>query len=127
MPDEWNLLNIVSLHKKGSVQDPNNFRGLSIMSVFPKLYSTIINSKLVSVANQQQLRAETQAGFRKYHRVDDNCLILKTIVERAVLEKQPLFAVFVDLSKAYDSISRERLWNVLLGELNLDENLVKAL
>lgn len=42
MPAEWNLLTIISLHKKGSTTDPNNFRGLSIMNVFPKLYSTIL-------------------------------------------------------------------------------------
>jgi hypothetical protein len=46
MPDEWNLLQIISLHKKGSVLDPNNYRGLSIMNVFPKLYSILVNTKL---------------------------------------------------------------------------------
>lgn len=35
--------------------------------------------------------------------------------------------MFVDLSKAYDSISRERLWSVLVDEIGLDRELVKAL
>lgn len=49
------------------------------------------------------------------------------MVERAMYHKEPLFAVFVDLSKAYDSISRERLWTVLIDDLNLDVDLVRAL
>jgi hypothetical protein len=46
MPDDWNTLDIVSLHKKGSIDDPNNFRGLSVMHTFAKLFAICVNSKL---------------------------------------------------------------------------------
>lgn len=49
MPVEWNTLSIISLHKKGSTTDPNNYRGLSIMNVFPKLFSLILHNKLEHV------------------------------------------------------------------------------
>lgn len=41
--------------------------------------------------------------------------------------KQKLYAMFIDLQKAYDTIPRDRLWSVLLEELNLEPALVKAL
>ncbi len=57
MPSSWNVLEITSLHKKGDVENPNNFRGLSVMHVFAKLFSTCVNNKLTEVANEKGLRA----------------------------------------------------------------------
>ena len=51
MPDAWNCLDIMSLHKKGDRHNPSNYRGLSIMNVFAKLYSTCINMKLTGIAD----------------------------------------------------------------------------
>ncbi len=44
MPSSFNILTITSLHKKGSIDDPNNFRGLSVMHVFAKLFATCLNN-----------------------------------------------------------------------------------
>ena len=52
---------------------------------------------------------------------------MKTVIQRAIARKEPLFAMFIDLQKAYDSIPRNKLWTVLIDELHLDEPLVKAL
>jgi hypothetical protein len=46
MPNGWNTLDIVSIHKKGSTDDPNNFRGLSVMHTFAKLFAICVNNKL---------------------------------------------------------------------------------
>jgi hypothetical protein len=59
MPKGWNVLDIISLHKKGSKLDPNNYRGLSIMHVFVKLFSTCLNVKLTKVSEEKGLRANT--------------------------------------------------------------------
>ncbi len=42
MPIVWNSLRLLSLHKKGSLYDPYNYRGLSIMGALPKLYACIL-------------------------------------------------------------------------------------
>ncbi len=41
-PSGWNHLCLLSLFKKGDSQDPNNYRGLAIMSALPKLFATIM-------------------------------------------------------------------------------------
>ncbi len=53
MPADFNTLAITSLHKKGSVSDPNNFRGLSVMHVFSKLYATCLNILLTREADER--------------------------------------------------------------------------
>jgi hypothetical protein len=50
LPPDWNILVLKSLYKnKGDKTDPSSYRGISIMSALPKLFSTILNSELESV------------------------------------------------------------------------------
>lgn len=58
-PAAWNHLTITSLHKKGDKLDPRNYRGISIMSVLPKLYATIIRARLEATSEELNLQAWT--------------------------------------------------------------------
>lgn len=51
-------MDIISLYKKGPRTDPNNYRGLSIMHVFAKLFATCLNAKLTDSVNEHDLHAE---------------------------------------------------------------------
>ena len=52
-PSMWNHLKLISLHKKGSLQDPDNYRGLSIMTILPKLYATIMADHMATLAEER--------------------------------------------------------------------------
>ena len=45
-PEAWSEGFIVPLHKKGDLDDPNNYRGITLLSTIGKLFSKIINSRL---------------------------------------------------------------------------------
>lgn len=64
----------------------------------PKLYAIMLNMKLDERAEAAALRAPTQCGFRKDHRVEDNCCILKTVLERCKKVKGGCACLFVDLA-----------------------------
>ena len=97
------------------------------MSVLPKLFATILNVRLEQEAAAKQLQAYTQAGFRKNTRLEDNILILTTAIEHAQQNRTPLYIIFIDLEKAYDTIDRGLLWNTLLTELDIDPTLIGSL
>ena len=73
------------------------------------------------------MQAYTQAGFRKNARLEDNILILTTAIEHAQQNRTPLYIIFIDLEKAYDTIDRGLLWNTLLTELDIDPTLIGSL
>ena len=73
------------------------------------------------------MQAYTQAGFRKNARLEDNILILTTAIEHAHHNRTPLYIIFIDLEKAYDTIDRGLLWNTLLTELDIDPTLIGSL
>ena len=97
------------------------------MSVLPKLFATILNVRLEQEAAAKQLQAYTQAGFRKNARLEDNILILTTAIEHAQQTCTPLYIIFIDLEKAYDTIDCGLLWNTLLTELDIDPTLISSL
>ena len=103
----WNVLRMSSLYKgKGDVSDPNKYRGLSVMTTLPKVYSVILNAKVCEQARERGLRTPVQGGFRAGYCTEDNCVVLKTVLERAKLLKYNIWCLFINLEKAYDRVDR---------------------
>ena len=113
-PDSWGKFIIVPLHKKGSLDSPDNYRGIALQSIFSKLYMSVLNRRVTFYANMYDLISECQAGFREGYSTLDNAFILNAFVDKYLSKKgNKLYVAFVDFKKAFDSIHREKLWQVL--------------
>ena len=64
-PDACGEGYIVPLHNKGSIENVENYRGLTLLSVIGKLFTNILNTRLIDWAENYQVYVEAQAGFRK--------------------------------------------------------------
>ena len=51
-PESWSEVYIVPLHKKGSLDDVSNFRGITLLSTLEKLFTHILNNRLTSWAEE---------------------------------------------------------------------------
>jgi Reverse transcriptase (RNA-dependent DNA polymerase) len=103
------------IYKKGDPTDPNNYRGISIISVISKLYASCLEKRLTTFLEFGKLRAKGQAGFRRDHRCSDQIFVLNTLREQAQKEKKPLYCCFIDFAKAFDTVPRELLFSRLLS------------
>ena len=66
IPEKWAEGFIVPIYKnKGDVMDPDNYRGITILSCMGKLFTAILNNKLNDHLVQYEVLGEEQAGFRK--------------------------------------------------------------
>ena len=65
------------LHKKGSATDPNNFRGISLLSVVGKLFTKKLDKRLIKWANDHNAQREEQAGYKKGYSTIDNIVVLQ--------------------------------------------------
>ena len=97
------------------------------MPPLAKLFMSVMNDRLENISNDTHLRAETQAGFRARHTVEDLVLVVQSVVQHAVRTGSSLGLVFVDIRKAYDSVQRLQLWEILAQELGVDNNLVEKI
>ena len=109
-PTKWAENFLKPIFKKGSITDPDDYRGLAIGSVFAKLFSFILLKRLLDYIDIKKLISPEQIGFMKGKSTSDHIFLLRTIVEKVVKRnKKKLYAVFIDFKKAYDTVNRDLL------------------
>ena len=113
--EKWSISMINPLHKSGSKMDPDNYRGISLLSCFSKYFSAILNLRLTKFAIDKKIFSKSQLGFLEGCRTSDAHLILHNLVEYYCKKKgKYIFGCFVDFKKAFDSIPRDKLFQKLL-------------
>ena len=128
VPDAW-LNSIVKPIPKSSNSDPRvpmNYRGISLLSCVYKLYSSILNHRLLFHLEESGLLADEQNGFRKNRSCVDHIYSLTSIVYSRLHKGKPTFCGFVDFHKAFDCLNRDLLCFKLLSA-GVDGYLYKAL
>lgn len=113
-PEAWSEGYIVPLHKKGKLDDVNNFRGIPLLSTLGKLFSRILNNRLTLWAEEYFVYIEAQAGFRAGMSTVDNAFVLHGIINHLLSKGEKLFCAFVDFTKAFDYVVRDILWYKLI-------------
>ena len=128
MPQNWKNANIVPIFKKGSRKICGNYRGISLLSIAGKIMARIILNR-ISEKITPNILPETQCGFRSSRSTIDMVFSLRQIQEKCTEQNRELYAVFIDFTKAFDTVSREGLWSVLkkFGFTEKVTNLIKAL
>ena len=104
---------IILVYKQGNKLDVNNYRGITISSCLGKLFCHIINDRVSQELESKNFIKSEQAGFRKNYRTSDHIFVLKTIVDKYVLNAKKgdkLFACFIDLRKAFDTVWHDGLF-----------------
>ena len=109
-PEQWSEGYIVPLHKKGSINNTDNYRGITLLSVLGKLFTRILNNRLSEWAENYQVLIEAQAGFRPGMSTVDNVFVLHGLLSHVLNQGNQLYCAFVDYTKAFDYIVRENLW-----------------
>ena len=113
IPTDWRKGIIVPFWKgKGDRSDCGNYRGITLLSTPSKVFARILLSRIRQHLLETQ-RPE-QSGFTPGKSTIDQILALRLLAERRREYRQPLFAAYVDLKKAFDSVDRRALWQVLL-------------
>ena len=113
-PDKWTDGFIVPLHKKGNKNEVENYRGITLLSTFGKLFSRILTNRLNEWAENYYVYIEAQAGFRKQMGTIDNIFVLHGLIRHFINEGKRLYAAFIDFTKAFDYVVRENLWLKLI-------------
>lgn len=121
---EWRVAHIVSIFKKGNRNDPACYRGLSINSSVSRLFGKVLQGRLRDSIGDKI--SEDQSGFTPGKSCTDNLFVLQQVMEKKIAVDQEVHLAFIDLEKAYDSIPRSKIWEVL-NILEVDRPLLKII
>ena len=113
-PETWSEGYVISLHKKGSINDVENYRGITLLSNVGKLFTRVLNNRLVEWAETYGVFIEAQAGFRPGMSTVDNNFVLHGLISHILNSGRKLYCAFVDFTKAFDYIVRDNLWYKLV-------------
>jgi hypothetical protein len=126
-PAQWTEGVIVPIHKKGNRNDPGNYRGITLLNITGKIFTTVLNSRLKTWAEETNAIDECQAGFRNGYSTTDKNFVLQSIVQKYLDRKRSKFyCAFIDFSKAFDTVNRTKLWYVLIKK-GLHGKMIKIL
>jgi len=99
--------------RKGDRHTCNDHRGIALLSIPGKILARVIASRLTSYVEAHGVLPESQCGFRAGRSTTDITFTVRQIQEKCREQQREMFTVFVDLSKAFDSVHRPGLWAVL--------------
>ena len=112
VPQDMRDAKIVTLYKnKGERSDCNNYRGISLLSIVGKVYARVLLTRLQKLA--ERVYPESQCGFRAGRSTVDMVFSLRQLQEKCREQNLPLYLAFIDLTKAFDLVSRDGLFEAL--------------
>ena len=119
---------ISPIFKSDDKLNPDNYRGICVISCLSKLFLLILNDHLSYFLNTHGIIRKSQIGFQKNNRSTDHIFTLKTIINKHVhhTPKGKIYACFVHLKKAYDSVWHDGLF-AKLASINLSGSFLNIL
>ncbi|XP_014767882.1 uncharacterized protein LOC106867510 [Octopus bimaculoides] len=104
IPQDMRDPKIITLYKnKGDKEDCNNYRGISLLSITGKAFARIILKQLQKLA--ERVLPESQCGFRSNRSTMDMIFSIRQLQEKCREQQLPLYIAFVNLAKAFDTVS----------------------
>ena len=113
VPQRWRDTVIKVLHKKKDRTECGNYRGISLVAHAGKVLLKTVATRLSAYCEARNLLPEEQCGFRPHRSTTDMMFTVRRLQELGRKARAPLFLCFIDLQKAYDSVDRTLLWQVL--------------
>ena len=114
IPEQWRQSYIVLLAKNALTEFLTYFRPIALAQTELKLYTGIIYEKLHKFCEENNLIEDLQFGYRKGMSAIQALITFKTVIDDAEMHEKDLFVMYLDFSKAYDSVEHDMIKRTLL-------------
>ena len=121
VPCSWRKTLLPKSHR---ARVPADFRPIANLRLLYKVFAYLVLGRIEATLEQHQ--PEEQHGFRSGRRIEEHLLTANMVIDKTLLANVPLWIVSLDLSKAFDRVSWDSLWEGLLRH-GVSQHLVWAL
>ena len=108
-PELLKTVKVIPIHKGGSTQDVNNYRPISLLSIFDKIIEKIMHKRLYNFLEEHNILYKNQFGFRKNNSTVYALIQITEMIKRSIENGKFGCGLFIDLRKAFDTVNHEIL------------------
>ena len=110
IPSDWKTAIVTPLYKnKGSNQDINNYRGISVLPPIAKLFEKLISKQITSYLTKNRIISSDQHGFRASHSCESALHEIISELNAIKSKRQIGLLLFIDFKKAFDTVDQKLL------------------
>ena len=113
IPSKWKESQTLLIHKGGDQEEPSNWRPIALCSTAYKLFTALLNDRLLSWATRSGLLSPQQKGFTPCDGILEHDYTLRAAIESAKRHKKDILVTFLDLANAFGSVPHAYLFEVI--------------
>ena len=112
-PNALKVSKVIPIHKGESAEEVNNYRPISLLSIFDKIIEKAMHKRLYSFLEQHNILFQNQFGFRKNNSTTFALLEITERIKETIDNQKYGCGIFIDLRKAFDTVNHQ----ILLSKL----------
>lgn len=126
-PAVWKRAKVFPNHKKGKTFSLDDFRGISILPIFSKVFELLLKNQITVHLDVNKLRIAQQSGFRSFHSTTTALLKITDDIKRSLSKKMTAIMLLLDFTKAFDSVVHKLLCDKLRTQFFFDNTAVSLI
>ena len=113
VPEDWRMAEVTAIFKKGSRNDPGNYRPVSLTSVLCKVLESFVRDQITNHMESNNLYSKCQHGFRSRRSCVTQLLEVMDNFTTYFENKENFDVLYLDFRKAFDTVPHGRLLSKL--------------
>ena len=113
VPDKFKVARVIPIFKSGDQTCLGNYRPISLLSLFNKILEKLMYRRLISYIEKKNILFQNQFGFQGKHSTTQAVILMTDRIQKAIEDKQYSCGIFLDFSKAFDTVDHQILLHKL--------------